>query len=212
MGIETIPVEHWPVVPFEVKTIEETKDLYKFNGYASIFDTPDLVNDVVTPGAFDRTMNNRGSKGFTIVFMHNREKLLGQAQMRPDTKGWYVDDGVLTKGVQLVDETYLHMKAGVIDGMSFAYRVVKSDIVGKLRHLKELAVSEVTLGPSSMIAHPDALVTSVKTLDALAAHTAMMRGGLAKPPDVGYSTGMNTDGLVKMLERHTHSMRDILKT
>jgi len=181
---------------------EETEDLYKFNGYASIFETPDLVDDVVCKGAFDRTMKNRGSKGFTIVFMHNREKLLGQAHMRPDTKGWYVDDGILTKGVQLVDETYLHMKAGVIDGMSFAYRVVQKQFIGKMRHLKELAVSEVTLGPSSMIAHPDALVTGVKTLEALQA----ARRELANPIEIVYHDGMDANGLVKLLQAARHSI------
>jgi len=202
MSLKNIESEKWPWVPFEVKSLEEAEDHYKFQGYASIFNTEDLVNDVVHPGAFKRTMQHRGLKGFPIVFMHDNHKIIGKAMMAEDEHGWKVQDGRLTKGVQLAEETYLNMKAGAIDGMSFAYRVVQKTFAGKIRHLKELAVSEVTLGPSSMIAHPDALVTSVKTLEALQS----ARAGLAKPEGIVYPNDMDVNGLVKLLQDARHSV------
>jgi len=212
MGIDQIQIEYWPAVPFEVKSIEDAGDCYKFNGYASIFDTPDLVNDVVHRGAFKRTMQARGAKGFPIVFMHDRKAVLGKAVMREDERGWFVEDGKLTKGVQLVEDVYKHMKAGVIDGMSFAYRAVKKDYQGKIRNLRELAVSEVTLGPSSMIAHPSALITAVKTLDEwrtdLAAHAEKIRQ-LANDPNSCYDSRLDTDRLAQLIRDHAHSVKSL---
>ncbi len=148
-------------IPFELKSLEEHKDEYKFEGYASIFDIPDKINDVMEKGAFKRTIDHH--KGvFPLAWMHNREKIIGSATVHEDAKGLRVQPGILVKGVQQADDVYKLMKAKVVDGMSFSFRALQRQFKGKFRHLKEVAMGEVTVGPSSMICHPNALVTDVK--------------------------------------------------
>lgn len=153
--------EKFRVVPFEVKDLQEKSDRYEFKGFASVFHTEDRVKDVVEPGAFKRTMDHNDGK-FPLCWMHNREEIIGGTKMFEVDKGWFADPGYLIKGIQKAEEAYLLMKSKVIDGMSFAYRAIQKSYKGNVRHLKELAVGEITVGPRTMIAHPDALITDVK--------------------------------------------------
>lgn len=150
------------VVPFELKTVGETDQFYEFKGYASVFNVPDRINDRVQPGAFKRTIDHHKGE-FPLAWMHNPEEIIGSVKVQEDEKGLFVDPGYLVKGIQRAEDVYRLMKAKVVNGMSFSYRAIQKTYSGKYRDLKELAVGEITLGPRSMICHPDALVTTVKT-------------------------------------------------
>lgn len=164
MSNETKIWERFHVVPFEVKQLEEKDDRYEFKGYASIFHIPDRVKDIVHPGAFKRTMDHNNNK-FPLDWMHEKKEIIGGTKVHEDKKGWAVEPGFLIKGIQRAEEAYKLMKADVVDGMSFMYRAIQKKYQGGHRHLHELAVGSLTVGPSSLICHPNALITDVKTFD-----------------------------------------------
>jgi HK97 family phage prohead protease len=153
---------HW--IPFEVKTFEEKSDRYEFEGHASIFHKPDRVKDIVHPGAFKRTIDHHQGK-FPLDWMHDVKNIIGGGETHEDKKGFAVSPGFLIKGIPTADNVYKLMKAKVVDGMSFMYRAIQKEYKGGYRHLREVAVASLTLGPRSMICHPDALVTNVKFYD-----------------------------------------------
>lgn len=158
--------EKYSGADFELKELVESEEFYEFKGYASIFDVPDKVNDIVERGAFKRSIDHHDG-WFPIAFMHNKLELIGRGKVEEDHKGLFVKEGKLVKGIPRADQVYKLMKAKVVDGMSFSYRAVQKVYRQKFRHLKELAVGELTLGPKSMICHPQALVTAIKHEEAV---------------------------------------------
>lgn len=154
------------VVPFEVKQLEEKSDRYEFKGHASVFYKPDRIKDVMHPGAFKRTIDHNNGK-FALDWMHETKEIIGGTQVHEDTKGLAVEPGYLVKGVQRAEETYLLMKAKVVDGMSFMYKAIQRKYERGHRHLHEVRIGSLTVGPSTMICHPDALITDVKFEDLL---------------------------------------------
>lgn len=166
--------EKFHTVPFEVKEITEVEDRWNFKGYASIFNTVDNVDDIVIPGAFKRTIQHHKGK-FPLVWMHDRQEILGAAIVHEDKKGLKVDPGYMLKAVQKSHEAYPLMKDKIVNGMSFAYRVIQRDFKDGIRLLKELAVGEITIGPATMIAHPKALITQVKFAERIDEMIASMK-------------------------------------
>lgn len=149
---------------FEVKDIKTFEDRYEFEGHASVFDIPDKIDDVVDPGAFKRTIDHHKGK-FPIVEMHDKTRMVGNGFVHEDKKGLAVSPGVLIRGLPAAENAYLLLKHKVYDGMSFSFRAIRRYFKGRHRHLKELAVGELTLAPKTMICHPNALITDVKFLE-----------------------------------------------
>lgn len=153
--------ERFRVVPFEVKMLEEKSDRYEFKGYASVFNKPDRAKDIMHPGAFKRTIDHNGGK-FAVDWMHDIKTIIGGGQVHEDGKGLAVEPGYLVKGIQKAEEVYQLMKADVVDGMSFMYKALQKKMIRGYRNLYEVRVGSLTVGPSALICHPDALITDVK--------------------------------------------------
>lgn len=163
---------------FEVKDIKTFEDRYEFEGHASVFDIPDKIDDVVDPGAFKRTIDHHKGK-FPIVEMHDKTRMVGNGFVHEDKKGLAVSPGTLIRGLPAAENAYLLLKHKVYDGMSFSFRAIRRYFKGRHRHLKELAVGELTLAPKTMICHPNALITDVKFLETgmiLDNHLEILRG------------------------------------
>ncbi len=157
--------ENAPDYEFKVLDLKVYEDRYEFEGHASVFHAPDKIDDIVDPGAFKRTIDHHDGK-FPIVEMHDKSKMVGNGFVHEDKKGLAVSPGTLIRGLPQAESAYLLLKHKVYDGMSFSYRAIQKYFRGKFRHLKEVAVGELTLAPRSMICHPDALISNVKTLEA----------------------------------------------
>ena len=48
-----------------------------FSGYASLFGEPDLSRDVVRPGAFAKSVRQRGAGGIRMLFQHDPAAPIG---------------------------------------------------------------------------------------------------------------------------------------
>ena len=146
---------------FEFKQIEsDLSNLGKFEGYASVFNNIDKVGDVVTPGAFKKTISENNG---LIKLQFNHKETIGMARIWEDEKGLKVSADV-NLDVQKGREVMSLIKQGAIDKMSFAYEIKddeKEIVNGKaIYKLKELDVFEVSA--VDFPANPETEITSVK--------------------------------------------------
>ena len=143
---------------FEVKSIDEEG---VFEGYASIFDVVDTQNDVITKGAFSRSL--REGADVKLLWQHKIEEPIGNfIQLTEDSRGLFVK-GKLLLSLQKAREAYELLKTGAIAGMSIGYSVAKAeyDDINNIRVISDLDLFEVSL--VTFPANEKALITSVKT-------------------------------------------------
>lgn len=135
----------------------------KFEGYASVFDIVDQGMDVVSPGAFQRSLDS--GKNVKLLWQHDMGKPIGVwEEIKEDEKGLFVR-GRLLNDVQLGREANALMRAGAIDSMSIGYRTKEAVAEGNgtVRRLTEVDLFEISLVTFPML--PDAQITAVKSLD-----------------------------------------------
>ncbi len=134
----------------------------QFEGYASLFDVPDLSKDVVRPGAFAESLARRGSTTIRLLWQHDPAEPIGTWLMiREDERGLFVR-GRLNLAVARAREIHALMQEGAIDGLSIGYRVeraVKDRATGR-RLLEKLDLWEISIVTFPML--PAARVTQVK--------------------------------------------------
>jgi HK97 family phage prohead protease len=136
-----------------------------FTGLASTYGgPPDLVGDVVEPGAFRQAIQNQG-RGFPLLFAHDQSQPLGLAKISDSPAGLNVN-GSLLMSDPAAQRAYEHLKMGSIRGLSIGYQTNPADVAysgdGKVRSLKSVHLHEISL--CAVPANPGALVQSVKSL------------------------------------------------
>lgn len=146
----------------EIKNIKLSKDAVQgrtIMGYAAVFNNVDSYKDIIEPGAFKKTLEERAGK---VKVAYNHGQLIGRPLvMQEDAKGLYTESVVskTAKG----DEVLELIKDGVITDMSIQYRTIleKTEDNG-IRRLIELKLYE--LGPVDFGANELAELTGVKNL------------------------------------------------
>lgn len=144
-------------IPWEIKADVNKRE---FEGYASTFHNRDLVGDIVQPGAFSKTINERRDQ-IKVLYNH-REPLGYPLHMEEDSKGLYVKAHI--SETSLGNDVLTLMKDGVIDRMSIGYDIIKDEYRSEGgrtdRLLKELKLFEFS--PVIFPANEMASVTGVK--------------------------------------------------
>ena len=128
-------------------------------GYASLFGKCDQGGDVVTKGAYGKSLTAlaAGGRRVKMLWQHDPAQPIGVwDEVREDEKGLYVKGRILTD-VDKGREAVALIEAGAIDGLSIGYRTVRAhkDDKGQ-RLLSELELWEVSLVTFPML--PDARV------------------------------------------------------
>ena len=163
-------------IAFDVK--KEPDEDGKFEGYASVFDVVDQGMDVVTPGAFRRTLDS--DRKVKMLWQHNMDQPIGVFdEIREDDKGLFVR-GRIAKEVQQGREAMALMRMGAIDSMSIGFRTKQASAegAGAVRRLDEIELFEISLVTMPML--PDALITAVKSIKTIRDFESTLR-------DAGYS-------------------------
>jgi hypothetical protein len=140
---------------FEVKTLNEKG---QFNGLASTYGNTDEQGDAVMPGAFARTLAEKG-KQRPLLWQHQNP--IGLVTLSDSPTG-LLAEGQLSLGLQLAKDAYVLLKDGVVRGMSIGFQTVRDEISGGVRQLLELKLFEVSL--VTFAANEMAVVSSVKSL------------------------------------------------
>ncbi|PLW76963.1 HK97 family phage prohead protease [Cohaesibacter celericrescens] len=133
-----------------------------FEGYACLFDKEDLGHDLIRPGAFSKSLKQRGQQGIKLLYQHDPAQPIGQwLSIREDAKGLFVR-GQLALDVEKAREIHSMMKAGILDGLSIGFRTVRghSDKKAGVRYLVELDLWEISIVTFPM--QPDARISSIK--------------------------------------------------
>jgi HK97 family phage prohead protease len=151
-------------IKFQIKDVTEQG---QFEGYAAAFNNEDLGGDIITPGAFTKTISENPK--VPILWGHNTREVIGvNQQMSEDGKGLRVV-GQLALDVQRGKEAYSLMKMGAVKGLSIGYDPIVVDYSRyekeSIRILKELKLYEYSATPFPM--NPEAQVTGVKTAEEL---------------------------------------------
>jgi len=143
-----------------------------FEGYASTFNDVDSYGSKIMPGAFTKTLAERGAK-VKILYNHDDDNPIGvPLEMREDSKGLWVR-GQLTLGVQKADEAHLLMKSGAFDAMSIGFSVPrgKDKVVDGVREIYEVKLYEFS--PVTFPANEQAEIKQVRATnisDTIAEH------------------------------------------
>ncbi|QUS39283.1 HK97 family phage prohead protease [Tardiphaga alba] len=116
-------------------------------GYASLFGAIDQARDMVMPGAFKLTLQQRGVRRIPMLFQHDPSEPVGiWLELREDMRGLWAR-GKLIPEVTRARELYALLKAGAVDGLSIGYRTRRGAIDPKtrIRRLHEVDLWEISL-------------------------------------------------------------------
>ena len=113
----------YKVLPFAVSAIDgEGRTL---EGYAATFGNVDLVSDMIHPGAFTKTLTERGNK-VRLLWQHKTDEPIGRPiELREDAKGLFIK-AIISDTARGRDVLAL-LKDKAVDSMSIGYEVVQSD-------------------------------------------------------------------------------------
>jgi uncharacterized protein len=154
--LHPMPTVHKSALPFTQKSVLETGH---FQGYASVFNVVDTQNDIVLPGAFQRSIQGLQKTGNMpkLLWQHQVNNPIGVIHaLREDSYGLLIS-GQLLNDVQQGQEALALLDAGAIKGLSIGYQVVEaSRNAAGVRLLHEVALWEVSL--VTFAANPQASV------------------------------------------------------
>ncbi len=145
-----------------LQTHETEGRIGHFEGYASVFNVVDRGNDLVLPGAFAKSLKDRGSQGIKFLWQHDPKEPVGIVEeIYEDARGLYVR-GRLILDVERAREAYKLLGAGALDGLSIGFHTLKS----RQRSDGVRLLSQVDLWEISLVTFPmneRARISSFKT-------------------------------------------------
>jgi len=158
-------MEH-KTISFEIKALDG--DGRTLEGFCAAFGNIDQVGDVIHPGAFRKTLTERGGR-IKFLWQHDPTEPIGRlVEAREDTGGLYVK-AVISDTARGRDAIAL-LRDGAIGEMSIGYDAVKGGTdysktpEGKsVRNLREIKLYEFSL--VTFPANEQAIVTALKQQD-----------------------------------------------
>ncbi|RYF10314.1 MAG: HK97 family phage prohead protease, partial [Oxalobacteraceae bacterium] len=148
-------------------TIKEVGDAAAgtLRGYGSVYGNIDSAGDIMAPGCFAKSINDRASAGkkFPFLYQHNWDDPIGVIEViKEDFRGLLIEVQ-LNLDTQKGRDTYSLVKQGAISGLSVGFLIVKDEVDGRgvrtIREGKLMEVSAVTFP-----CNEEALIESVKRL------------------------------------------------
>jgi len=158
-----------PRSPTKHKTGLETKLLAcefktagegSFEGLLSPYNVIDNGFDSVQPGAYDRTLAEKGNRR-PLLWQHQADLgPIGELTLEDKPDGLHCK-GRLCMELPEAKRAYALLKSGLLTGLSIGFKTVRDDFQNGVRLLKELALYE-----GSIVTFPmaeEAVITSVKS-------------------------------------------------
>jgi HK97 family phage prohead protease len=119
----------------------------EISGYASTFGMLDDQGDIVEPGAFTASLAAYRKAGTQplMLWQHDQDQPIGVWEtVKEDAKGLFVKGRILTT-LQRGSEAASLIEAGAIRDLSIGYKTLRFRMVGKVRHLLEVKLYEISL-------------------------------------------------------------------
>src|ERR1041385_5901094 len=139
----------------------EIKDITaegSFEGMLSPYGNVDGTGDVVEPGAYTKTLNDRGNK-IPLLWQHQPSLPIGELTLEDRAEGLWCK-GQLLMADTVAQRAYLFIKARIVKGLSIGFESIRDAIDNGVRHLKEIKLYEGSI--VTFPANEAALIASVK--------------------------------------------------
>lgn len=134
-------------------------------GYAAAFGNIDFGGDLIEPGAFSKTIAERGPGSRNKIFFlnqHDSWQVLGKPKvLKEDSYGLYHESPILN--TTLGNDVLKMFQAEVLDSFSIGYRIITENRVDDVNHLKELYLYEFSSVTFPM--NESAIATGIKSID-----------------------------------------------
>ncbi len=158
-------------------------------GYAAIFNQPDLSGDIIRPGAFREAILKRENTreklihpplaSIKMLYQHAADRPVGRwLSMREDKKGLFVRGELLLDNHHSFNLWQL-LKGKALDGLSIGFQAQTAQRKGRVRELRQIDLWEVSIVTFPMM--PAARITKIEDastpLDRLASLTKVLQQG-----------------------------------
>lgn len=130
-----------------------------FEGILASYNSIDQGGDTIEPGAFTKTLQERGSK-VPLLWQHKTDMPIGDLHL-VDTPTHLRAQGKFQLADPLAQKAYLYAKSGTVKGLSIGYEAIKAEPRGTLRVLKEVKLYEGSLVTLPM--DENAVLLSIKS-------------------------------------------------
>lgn len=142
----------------------EIKDITaegSFEGLLSPYGNVDGTGDLVEPGAYTKTLKDRGNK-VPLLWQHSPALPIGELMLDDRADGLYCK-GQLLMADSVAQRAYLFIKARIVKGLSIGFETIKDSIENGVRRLKEIRLYEGSI--VTFPANEMALITTVKSVN-----------------------------------------------
>jgi HK97 family phage prohead protease len=129
-----------------------------FEGILSPYGNVDLGGDVVEPGAYTKTLKDRGNT-VPLLWQHRSDMPIGELALEDRADGLYCK-GKLLMALPEAQRAYLLLKSRIIKGLSIGFETIKDEIKDGIRRLKEIKLYEGSIVTFPM--NEAAMVNSIK--------------------------------------------------
>jgi HK97 family phage prohead protease len=146
-----------PRFSVQVKSLGEDGS---FEGQLAVYNNVDLGGDSILPGAFTKTIQERGSE-IPLLWQHKTDEPIGTLTLVDSATALNVK-GQLLMALPEAKKAYILLKARVIKGMSIGFDTIKASVENGVRQLKEVRLWEGSIVTFPM--NESAMVTSIKSL------------------------------------------------
>jgi hypothetical protein len=137
----------------------------EFEGYASLFNVPDGVGDVVAPGAFAASLRRRGPTEVRMLYQHFAHAPIGVwEEIAEDPRGLYVR-GRLALEVERARDVRALLAEGALNGLSIGFRTVRARRGAAGRVLQEIELWEISVVTFPLLAGSKVTATGMRTQD-----------------------------------------------
>jgi uncharacterized protein len=119
----------------------------RFSGYASVFGLPDDGGDIVMPGAFAKSLAQRGRARIRMLFQHDPKEPIGIWEALEEDRFGLRVEGRLVPGVPRAEALKALIGRGAVDGLSIGFRTVKAtrEKTGRHRRLLQIDLWEISI-------------------------------------------------------------------
>lgn len=145
----------------------------EFTGYAAVFGSEDLEGEIISQGAFDKSLGQRPAEEVRLLYQHDTHQPIGRwLEISEDDYGLYVR-GQILREIERGEDVYQLVRVGILSGLSIGYQTIRSTAhpnrnsrrIG--RRLVEVDLWEISLVTFPM--HPAATILA-KGADCAMAH------------------------------------------
>lgn len=134
---------------FKLNSLQKKSNKCFFSGYASVFHIIDNQNDIILPGAFQKSISE--TKKIILLWQHNHSEPIGKVtSLKEDQNGLQIE-GELILEISKAGDVYHMLKHGILDSFSIGYTPLKFSYKNnqndhsEIRLIKELKLWEISL-------------------------------------------------------------------